>query len=68
MSIEEELKKGDFVLIKRGTESAEKDSIGFRKDVIGFIQEIQGEYARVDVAFQTQDLTLTYKMADLHRY
>ena len=68
MSIDGKFKKGDFVLVKAGVESVEKGSIKFRGNVIAFIKEIEGDYARVNVAFESQDLTLTYKLADLKEY
>ena len=68
MSVDNKLKAGNFVLIRRGTEAFGEGEIKFGGNVVGLIQKVEGKYAKVNVAFQNQDLTLTYRLADLHKY
>jgi hypothetical protein len=68
MSIDGKLKKGDFVLIRKGVESNERGAIKFKGNVIGYIEEVKGEQAKVNIAFEDGDITLTYKLQDLERY
>jgi hypothetical protein len=68
MSIDEKLKKGDYVLIKDGVESTERGAIKFRGDVLGTIKDITGENASVEVASERFSMTLTYRLIDLHKY